>query len=211
MLRLAAVVERPALEKPPEWPAISRSTETWIQLHEASTPDETAAVVWQLASYNRVWGEAPTWPRMEMAEWVHAIVADDALVLPGGLGVFDSDGRSILPSCCAGLESWREWCAFADGGDSPWMGHDPWPGLVKSGETVRVWSDLGVGVSEPPSSSFALEIPVVDFRARLADVERDLRAFLGVLHRWTDATAPGKGKLLADRFDLAFEVSTGGS
>ena len=134
MVRLSAVVERPVEEKPPGWPAIDATAPGWIHLHAKSTPEEIAALVWQLAAYNRVREDAPDAAGVEsMAVWVDAIVAEDSLILPGGIGVFESEGRSILPGCCTGLEGWREWFAFAGGGESPWLGHDPWPGLVRSG------------------------------------------------------------------------------
>jgi hypothetical protein len=209
MLVLAAVVERPRVAPPTGWPPVADAPGGWIRLDARTSRDEIAAVVSELATYNRVFDGEP-YPRAvwTMGAYLDAIVAADRLILPGGLAAFESGeaARSIEPSCCAGLEGWREWLAFDAGGPSPWMGHDPWPGLQRSDEAVRIWSDLGAGTGRPAADAFALETTAADLRAALAACREDLRAFLGSLSGWAEAVA-GRGEALAARFDRAFGVT----
>jgi hypothetical protein len=49
------------------------------------------------------------------------------LIAPGSLRARDTaKDLEITPSCCCGLETWREWRGVIDGG-AVWLGHDPTP------------------------------------------------------------------------------------
>lgn len=109
MPTLEAVVESP-----------NPRIETWVPLPEPSpfykmirlsasaSPEEVAMIVAQLTYYKR---GAP-------ALTMEQVVRESFHILPGGLQAVDGD-VVIEPSCCCGLEEWRDWLDLLEGGPSP--------------------------------------------------------------------------------------------
>lgn len=91
-----------------------------LRLQGEMTYPQIGLVFAQLADFNQI----------ELANDAQVVLeqileAED-LILPGGIQVI-SEEKVIAPSCCCGLETWREWVEFLETGESPWLGHDPSP------------------------------------------------------------------------------------
>lgn len=174
---LNPVVEAPSLEAQPTWPwpIADRRPLSFIRLSGEMSDSEVGLVMAQLVTYNGIKAK-PT-----VAKLLGAVIADEGLVLPGGVQASAGE-REINPGCCCGLEEWRSWLLCLATGDSPWMGHDPAPWIESAGEVVRVWSDGGLLDQAPDAFALAFERP--RFVAELERVERDLQAFLARVGQW---------------------------
>src|SRR5262249_21653571 len=104
----------------------------------------------------------------------------------GGIELVAGGKVVIAPGCCCGLEMWREWIDFADGGHPPWCGHDTGYDIERRASGALAVNDVEVA----PSA----------LRAAVARVESDLRAFATLLRHWAAEVAPA----VADRFVDAF-------
>ncbi|SDF37598.1 hypothetical protein SAMN05216553_101335 [Lentzea fradiae] len=164
----------------------------YVELSGRMTQDDVGTALAAIAGYV-VGVDAEPGP-----EQLRALLAEEMIVMAGGLSVLDTTtGVRIVPGCCAGLESWRDWALFLDG-EVPWLGHSPAPGVELTADVVRLWQDEDA--QEPPSC----EIPLADLPGHLRGVRRDLDAFLWLVRTW----APhGMGEDLAARFDEDFAVS----
>jgi hypothetical protein len=113
---------------------------SWIRLSGEITYSEIGLVFVQLVQYNKLdlSGESQT--------FLKQIVEAESLVLLGGIQAVWAD-KVIPPSCCCGLETWRDWQEFLKTGETSWLGHDPSPWLEIRGDLIRIWSDGGLGKS----------------------------------------------------------------
>jgi hypothetical protein len=182
----------------------ARPNELWFELPREpwprfvrlwrSTPNEHVALFFATAStYGRSTPEA--------AASIAGVLADFPRVLPGGIAVVASE-RTIVPSCCCGLETWREWRKVLTDGQSPWIGHDPAPLVEAHGDEIRIWSDGGMG--EKPMDETAIVITRGDFTRALEAVTCDLEGFLVPLRAWLDHQAPRESAEFVSRFKDAF-------
>jgi hypothetical protein len=182
----------------PPWEVDMLPPDGFTRLHGGMADAQVGAVVYVLAAYNNVSvGD-------DACGAVRAIVDAPILKLPGGLAV-RRGGLSIAPSCCTGLEDWRDWESLVPDRLSPWMGHDPAPWLQWREGVIRVWSDGGLDVSVPDAEW--MEFPADDFPRLMEDVRRDLREFLPRLREWARAHCPEHADALAERFDATFNVT----
>lgn len=69
------------------------------------------------------------------------LLSNDEIIISGG--PFFTDGLvHILPSCCCGLEGLNEVTMAIKHNVSPWLGHDPNPGIeYYSSGNVKIWGD----------------------------------------------------------------------
>ena len=119
---------------------------------------------------------------------LRALVDDEQLVVGGGVELRRGDEILITPGCCCGLETWREWNRFAEGGAAPWGGHTP----ILIGEQLPD-GRLSIGARhDGPDADIEpiLETTADELRAALRDTEADLAGFLGVLQGWASRIAP---------------------
>jgi hypothetical protein len=100
-------------------------------------------------------------------------------VAPGGISASD-EHQEIHPSCCCGIEGWREWSQLLAGGHGPWLGHDPAPWVELHDGAVLVWPDGGL-VNVDIEGMRPVRFSKAEFEAALVHVEADLRDFLGRL------------------------------
>lgn len=195
MLSLIPVVDAP-FERSEFWWRLPPSLPAWptrIELSGQTSERDVALVAYQLAACNARGNGVVLTP-------AELLALDDRLVLPGGL-LLRSGEREIVPSCCCGLENWPEWRHVADG-HSPWMGHDPAPGVERVGNRWRVWPDfdtnLGVGSGEP------IDVDLDTLAAELDRVTAALHAFTARLAEIVEARVPTYGVAVAERFRSAF-------
>lgn len=174
-------------ELPPEpWPP-------FVRLSRATTEEEVALVVATLCCYGNSQDEP-----MGSAE---ALARTFPAVLPGGFAVVGS-GRTISPSCCCGLETWRDWTRVLSGGGSPWTGHDPSPLVEVLDGNVNVWSDGALG-SRPPSES-PMVFTSEQFEKAVQKAAADLEDFLFPLRAWLEMHAPRQASTISEKFHSAF-------
>ncbi|MFE4264036.1 hypothetical protein [Streptomyces sp. NPDC056883] len=75
-----------------------------------------------------------------VTSFLHGLLTFEDVFASGGPQVTDtSTGVTFRPSCCDGLEDWRDWHQFADGGSLLGFGHDlVSPMAERFGDTVRL-------------------------------------------------------------------------
>lgn len=198
LIQMQAVVESPYYEGEflCPWPIPKFKPLSMIHLCGEMTYPEIGLVFAQLAKYNQI----------ELAKKKQTVLEQileiESLVLPGGIQIVSED-KVIPPSCCCGLETWREWIDFLQTGHSPWLGHDPSPWVEHQGNIIRIWSN---GYTEPTRDAFYVEVSRPDFEKALICVERELQAFLFSIESWAqDISFAGSNKLF-QKFDHCFQI-----
>jgi hypothetical protein len=194
--RLIAVIESPPKASPFVGDVPPQPWPSFVRLFGQSSDGDVALVVAQLAQYGQRGGGRQS---------IEALVRKFPTIVAGGLAA--EDGRTTVhPSCCCGLESWRDWHGLLSDGHQPWLGHDPSPWVEKRGEEFLVWPDGGLGAAK------SVDLQPVRFSSRelaasLGDVERDLNEFVGRLREWTAARGPDYAEALAKRFRALARLS----
>jgi hypothetical protein len=145
-----------------------------------------------LVEYNGIEGR-------DLAALQTAILEAESLILPGGLQA-SLGHQQISPSCCCGLEGWREWEDVLEGGFL-WLGHDPAPWVELSSDVVRVWSD---GTSD----AFAIAFERRRFERELARASEELRAFLRRANAWARTAGFGDAEAVCRKLDACFAISS---
>jgi hypothetical protein len=197
--QLQAVIETPYFQEEfvPPWDLKIPEPLSWIRLSGEMTEQEIGLFFAKLVQYNQLdfSGESHT--------VLDRILNAESLVLPGGLqAVFEN--QSINPSCCCGLETWREWQAFLTTGNSPWLGHDPSPWVEAKNGQISIWSDSGLG--ESIQQAFQIEVPRSAFRQALQNVEQDLQNFLYCVDSWAQTIGFKSSNHLAQKINACFDI-----
>lgn len=106
----------------------------------------------------------------------------EGLAMNGGILFFDKE-KKIFPSCCCGLEDWREVQESIFNKKSPWLGHNPFPVFEYEKETVYVWSDDCIGMygeKQPKDKLICLNYSIGFLKEQLLRVEKDLYKFITI-------------------------------
>jgi hypothetical protein len=199
LFQLQAVVEAPYYQGEflCPWDVSQFEPCSWIRLSGEMTYQEIGLVFAQLVQYNR----------LDLSEArqvvLKRILEAKSLVLPGGIKVVFGD-QVIPPSCCCGLETWREWQNYLKTGESPWLGHDPSPWIETQGELVCIWSDGGLG--ESVKNAFHIDVPRSVFQDGLRIVEQDLQGFLYCICSWAQEIGFEQSDALFQKFDQCFNI-----
>jgi hypothetical protein len=207
VIMMQGVVEVPRFDNgSAPWPIAAVAPGSWLVLDAGCTAEQVGLFVATLAE------------RIDVAspggrdEVVDALLAEKTLIVSGGLRLSDtSAGVEIVPGCCCGLEDWREWIRILTGG-SPWLGHDPGPGVEVMGEELRVWQDGGPN-REPgrwadQRAEQRVDLPRRALPQHLSGVQRDLVGFLDALARWAEQTMIGpRGTALVKLIDESFAIT----
>ena len=171
--------------------------ESFLPLSGSCSRDEVGLFMATFVAYNGLAVDS------DLDKTIDGIITAKTLIAPGGLAF--SDGNQIIyPGCCCGLESWREWGQFADGGPAPWAGHDPWVYAERSEREIRVWSD---GAVDRPSDSIHIEMTTEEFDKAYALAEEAFSGFFEALKRWCNDLDAGRAKKLLAKLDRAFDIS----
>lgn len=157
-----------------------------IPLHADMSFLEIGTVVATVCEYNGVLSaRCALWPIARMVKFARWCDEEGhTWVVAGGIEVCVDGEPAVGPECCCGLETWREWQAFAAGGAAPWSGHggDPLLERLASGA-------LRLGYDGSPAE--AATVSPEALRVALEQVERDLQGFIEVsLSRWADQIVP---------------------
>jgi hypothetical protein len=197
--QLRAVVEAPYLQEELVYPWDLQTPEplSWIRLSGEITDQEIGLFFAKLVQYNQLdfSGESHT--------VLDRILNAESLILPGGLQA-TFEHQSIAPSCCCGLEDWREWQGFLTTGESPWLGHDPMPWVEAKNGQISIWSDSDLG--ESIQQAFQIEVSRSAFRQALQNVEQDLQNFLYCIDSWAQTIGFNPSKHLAQKISECFDI-----
>ncbi len=141
-------------------------------LREGMSNAELFAFLTSLCQYG-----SKTSPPATVKEAADELFAKNELLIMSG-GLVASDGKlEIYPSCCCGLEGWREWYWVLDKTGSPWLGHDPSP-WVENGDThITIHADEGDGHEQ-------IQVTYAELATAVNNARRDLEGFAGDLHKW---------------------------
>ncbi|WP_459651542.1 hypothetical protein [Kitasatospora sp. Ki12] len=170
------------------WPIAGVEPFAFLPLNGALSPAEVGTAVMRITACNDIDpdGDRPPRPADPLQSFLHGLLTFDHLYAAGGLRVTDhATGVAFLPGCCDGLEDWRDWHVFADGGGLLGFGHEPVsPVAERFGDTVRLT------VNAEHSGSPVIELPVTELRHLLAGAERDLTYFLALATAWARRRIP---------------------
>lgn len=204
MITARAVVEVPAFdaEAPPPWPVEPMAAGSWLVLDASCSDEQVGLFVAILA--DRIDVPVPG----GRDEVVDALLAEELLIVVGGLQVRDTEtGVGVVPGCCSGLEDWRDWTQ-ALAGDSPWLGHDPGPQVEVLGGQLRVWQDGGANRHHGRWSGVYVGLPRPSLPALLMSVHRDLIGFIAILANWAEQLGKGpRGSALVKAIDRDFAIT----
>ncbi|XVU20989.1 hypothetical protein ACQPZJ_27385 [Actinoplanes sp. CA-054009] len=186
----------------PAWPVAADGPWSWVALDAHCTDEQVGLFVAVLASRIEV-------PLSDgAAQAAEALVAEEVLLINGGLRLHDSATATIVvPGCCAGLENWRDWADVLSG-DPIWLGHAPEPQIEMIGENLRLWQD---GRHRDDSAGSHIDIPRAALPTMLLDVQNDLLGFLKALTGWADRVGLGQRALsLVEAIDESFKITSPG-
>ena len=152
------------------------------------TPDALAAFLVALHDYGKEGDEETP---ADLADLVRGLLAREEQILPGGLIVIKGD-YIIEPSCCCGLEDWREWYWALEGDSTPWLGHAPSPGAEPLPSGVLLHTDM-----DNEAEDETLPITYEELAAALEKAEETFNEFSLRLETWLAETAGAEGRILA--------------
>ncbi|MEV4016898.1 hypothetical protein AB0J35_41035 [Nonomuraea angiospora] len=182
------------------WPVAEPPQDGILALSGQMSPAEVGTAMAVVFSYAGI----PTAPISDLHHLLDRHLAEaETLLAPGGLRVRDTaTNAEILPGCCCGLESWREWRDVLRK-QHIWLGHDPDTGLEYIAGAVRLKQEP----RSPLSPMHEVEIRLDDLPALLTTVHLRLQGFLGLVGRWASETTPRAADRLVTVFDENFEIT----
>ncbi|GGN89101.1 hypothetical protein GCM10011579_083520 [Streptomyces albiflavescens] len=161
------------------WPTADQPADRLLVLSGDLSPLEVGTAMAVLAGYNKTQRRRHDPGPADGLAMLRRLVSVESVVAPGGLRLQDSaTGVTVPPGCCFGLENWRDWQGLLDG-ETPWLGHDPTPGVEPSGSLVRLWPD-----AERPAG-LPIELALSELPVLLESVRSALTGFLGLVEGWT--------------------------
>jgi hypothetical protein len=185
------------------WPAAAPAHASMLHVSANMSVQEVGAVMAALHPHGLE--DAKDGPS-EITSVLRAIAETECLMVPGGLLARDTEtGVRIPPSCCCGLEDWREWVSVPSGGQ-PWLGHSPAPWVEHRDGTVRVWPDGGMGEGRPAADR-AITAPLNAVATQLHTAHQDLRGFLDATSQWVQDLAPTVSSELVAKLDESFQIT----
>ncbi|MBE1493986.1 hypothetical protein H4696_001086 [Amycolatopsis lexingtonensis] len=185
------------------WPVAARVGRSFVHMSAGMSPLEVGTV---MAALQPQGSDASAAHPRDAVAVLQAIIETDCLIAAGGLLARDSQtGVAIPPSCCCGLEGWREWTTVPHGGQ-PWLGHSPAPWVEHLDNAVRIWPDGGLGEAPPPIER-AITAPLDIVTAQLHSTHQDLLGFLDAATQWAHEFAPGMVWDLVAKLDDSFAIT----
>jgi hypothetical protein len=173
-----AVIVEPYYEQP-SWLRTESERPDLVILSRDSRPEEVEWFLVLLFGYNDI--EVACSFDQSFAE----LFAREGVTLSGGVAFMEGE-RAILPSCCCGLESFEEIYESVCQRTSPWLGHDPSPGILyPEAHVAKVWSNDQASPGEEAKPPYSITFEYKDLLHSLEAAREDLRGFIrGPLYRW---------------------------
>ncbi|MFF2529162.1 hypothetical protein ACFVS2_09645 [Brevibacillus sp. NPDC058079] len=169
---VVAVIKEPYYQIP-DWLNTDVAYTEYVKLTGQTTSDEVDLFIAMLLGYNNI----------DIKGTPHEVLKrlfDELDVVIGGGIYLESNDRIIPPSCCSGLEAWRDVLDSVINRKSPWMGHNPTPRMEFADNIVRVWSDDSNEEDVDKNELYYIDFDYVEFIAKLEMIESDLMEFARV-------------------------------
>ncbi|ERI11669.1 hypothetical protein [Aneurinibacillus aneurinilyticus] len=174
MVKVSAIIQDPYFDQP-SWLSKAEYREN-VVLSKLSSIDDAVLFFTLLCGYNDVdVARDPT-------DVLNELIATDEVVIRGGI-TFEDKNKVILPSCCCGLENWRDVLEAVISKEGVWLGHNPFPSVEYIDNTVRIWSDDFSGVMRKDVTEkeirkmYYIEYSRDDLIKKLQSIETDLLDF----------------------------------
>lgn len=177
----------------PSWIINKLVKREYVVLSETSSSHEVELFLTLLFGYNHINVE------QSLNESFSELFEQEQVALPGGIAFFDDEHTFILPSCCCGLEDFMDIIDSVSNGQSPWLGHDPSPGITYTDNHALVWPD------DPGScnKSDGITFPYGELIAQLESAKIELQAFIdGPLYNWIDKENRGIAQTMKDKLKI---------
>ncbi|WP_406327309.1 hypothetical protein [Streptomyces sp. NBC_00203] len=166
------------------WPTAEQPADRLLALSGDLSPLEVGTAMAVLAGYNQTQHTRDDPGPQDGLALLRRLVSVESVIAPGGLRLRDTaTGITVSPGCCFGLENWRDWPDLLDG-ETPWLGHDPAPGVEHSGSLVRLRPDAERPAGPP------VELPLSELPVLLGTVRSALAGFLSLVGQWTERDFP---------------------
>ncbi|MFK4300596.1 hypothetical protein ABH892_000695 [Paenibacillus sp. RC254] len=170
------VIIDPYYDKP-EWITNEVTREEIISLSPQSSEQDVELFLILLFGYNHINIE------QSFCLSFNELLQQEEVAISGGIAFFEDESKYILPSCCCGLEDFSNVIYSISNKQSPWMGHDPTPGITYIGDQAYVWPDdqetLDSNVYFPIQFSYKELIDSLD------KTRKEIQGFIeGPLHKW---------------------------
>ncbi|SDI74385.1 hypothetical protein SAMN05192558_12038 [Actinokineospora alba] len=201
MLILEPVIETFGTRHFSCWP-VADPSDGFVRLSAEMTAAEIGVAVAALVPHE-VADDLPQDP----VKLLRGIIGAQDLIAPGGLRARDAGtGVSIAPSCCCGLETWRDWVSVLDGGQ-PWLGHSPAPWVEHVDDGVRIWSGGGLGDDDDAQPREQIAVPLDALSTALDRAHLNLFGFLSAVGRWAQALSPDTAGELEAKLDSSLQIT----
>lgn len=141
----------------------------YIPLSAQSSTEEVELFLSHLFGYNDID------VNRSLEESFNELFGKDSLILKGGIAFFEDDQKVIMPSCCCGLEEINDICESIRNRMSPWLGHDPKPGVVYEDNYAKVWSNDPKLIEE---NLYYIEFKYEELLESLEKTKKDLLDFI---------------------------------
>jgi hypothetical protein len=196
-----AIVQEPYYDCP-KWITKVEYKE-YIELNRNTSKHDVDLFIVELLGYNGID------IKREPKETFEELCNEESVVIAGGILFFDENNK-IFPSCCCGLESWREIFDGVIQENSPWMGHTPYPTFEFRDNKVRIWSDDYLGFYEentPKDEMYFIEYERNDLIAKMRNIEIDLKEFASIpFYNRLSEMDTEIAKKVVDKFLVWFDV-----
>jgi hypothetical protein len=201
MIVAEAVLETSGLTEFTAWPTAAPPSDHLLVLSGQMSQAEVGTAVAVIFEY----ADIPAVPVDDLHHLLDQHLSEaEELVAPGGLRFRDTiTGAAVVPGCCFGLESWREWREVLHG-KSIWLGHSPGTHLEHRDGAIQLWQDRHDKLIPP-----ALQIKITDLPDLLLSVQRQLQGFLDLVHRWANEISPAAATRLVAVLDENLKINKG--
>jgi len=186
-----AVITEPYYDKP-EWIANEITREEFICLSSESNERDVELFLILLFGYNHI--------NIEQSFLLsfNELLEQEGVVLSGGIAFFEDENKYILPSCCCGLEDFSGVIDTIINKQSPWMGHDPAPGITYINDQVHVWPDDPETIDSNVNKS--IQYSYKDLIDSLENTRKELQGFIeGPLYEWINKRDEQIASTIKDR------------
>ncbi|MBU5345831.1 hypothetical protein [Paenibacillus lautus] len=171
------VIIEPYYDKP-EWITNAITREEFICLSSESNEIDVELFLILLFGYNHI--------NIEQSFLLsfNELLEQEGVALSGGIAFFEDENKYILPSCCCGLEDISYIIDTIIIKQSPWMGHDPAPGITYLDDQVHVWPDDPETI-ESNVNSKSIQFLYKELIDSLEKTRKEMQGFIeGPLYNW---------------------------
>ncbi|WP_339276797.1 hypothetical protein MKY59_07225 [Paenibacillus sp. FSL W8-0426] len=180
------VIREPYYDKP-VWIENEVARKEFAFLSSNSSESEVELFLLHLFGYNSIDAS------MSFEESFKELLEKDEVAILGGVTFIQDEETFIMPSCCCGLEELQPIINSIQAKQSPWLGHDPSPGIIYYEDYVLVWSDDPATQKE---ELFCIRFTYKELLDGLEKCKNDLLEFINEpLYQWIMA----RDEEIADR------------